>query len=559
MEHIGMPRQRLAAYIDQVTARHAAWSSRLSSGAVKQSRPMIAAILALVLIAVAGNLWVRTHQLEIWRMSPHVTFFEGAPSFSTADAPYFLRLAEELMRSDSEISTLYDVLGKDGFLLPKIIAVSAPDSDLPSLLTTGNTMLLYSVSLTALMIVICFGATGYWLEGAVAGLGGGLSTAFLVRSSIGRIDTDQMNLGLIYLIFGLVILAGRAQSRLHALAWCVCAGVTARLFMSWYGKPELILMATFALFWLLCCLQKRVSTVIAGTLIFVLLANLSIINPFATSYLKETLVVNNFIFPNTLHTITEVRSVSIFQLLRNAVGSLEMGLFSLSGLLLFLFRHPIIAIALGPLVMFALLNFVIGNRAIFYSAPIMWFGAAFMMTTTAGFVTSKLSEARYTFRRHQIAMVAASSFAMTIAWVNSPTDYLPRPSFSKPVLEGLRSLKITADAPENSIVATWWDYGHASRFLNGLPVLHDGGSQTKSPTYFIARALLDSDQANSVGGLKFLSTVGPEGISAENNLAGIRQKFRKAISTPSPDLYLVVTSQMAGWMGAFTGRRNRPQ
>ena len=159
------------------------------------------------------------------------------------------------------------------------------------------------------MIVICFGATGYWLEGAVAGLGGGLSTAFLVRSSIGRIDTDQMNLGLIYLIFGLVIFAGRARSRLQALAWCVCAGVTARLFMSWYGKPELILMATFALFWLLSCLQKRISTVIAGTLIFVLLANLSIFNPFATSYLKETLVVNNFIFPNTLDTVTEVTSV----------------------------------------------------------------------------------------------------------------------------------------------------------------------------------------------------------------------------------------------------------
>ena len=114
-----MPRQSLAAYIDQVTARHAAWSKRLSSGPVKWSRPMIAAILALVLIAVAGNLWVRTHQLEIWQMSPHVTFFEGAPSFSTADAPYFLLVAEELMRSDSEISTLHDVLVKDGVLLPE--------------------------------------------------------------------------------------------------------------------------------------------------------------------------------------------------------------------------------------------------------------------------------------------------------------------------------------------------------------------------------------------------------------------------------------------------------
>ena len=63
------------------------------------------------------------------------------------------------------------------------------------------------------MIAVCFGAAGYWTEGAIAGLGGGLSAAYLVRSSIGRIDTDQLNLGFMYLMFGLVTFAGRAKSR----------------------------------------------------------------------------------------------------------------------------------------------------------------------------------------------------------------------------------------------------------------------------------------------------------------------------------------------------------
>ena len=50
--------------------------------------------------------------------------------------------------------------------------------------------------LTAVMIMIAFGAAGFWLEGAIAGAGGALSLAYLGRSSAGRIDTDQLNLGL---------------------------------------------------------------------------------------------------------------------------------------------------------------------------------------------------------------------------------------------------------------------------------------------------------------------------------------------------------------------------
>jgi hypothetical protein len=44
-------------------------------------------------------------------------------------------------------------------------------------------------------------------------------------------------------------------------------------------------------------------------------------------------------------------------------------------------RHPVYAIALKPLAVFAMLNFVIGSRAIFYSAPAVWFGLAFIIIT----------------------------------------------------------------------------------------------------------------------------------------------------------------------------------
>ena len=117
-------------------------------------------------------------------------------------------------------------------------------------------------------------------------------------------------------------------------------------------------------------------------------------------------------------------------------------------MLLFAARHPVLAIAYGPLIAFGLLNFVIGNRAIFYSAPILWFGAAFLLTTTARFVADAISEDRAVASRERLAAMLAASLAMTVAWVNSPTNYLPQPSFPKPVLKGLISLQAEVD-PEN--------------------------------------------------------------------------------------------------------------
>ena len=49
-------------------------------------------------------------------------------------------------------------------------------------------------------------------------------------------------------------------------------------------------------------------------------------------------------------------------------------------------RHPVIAVAYAPLAGFALLNYIIGGRAVFYSAPMIWFGATFLMTTSTRYI-----------------------------------------------------------------------------------------------------------------------------------------------------------------------------
>ena len=125
--------------------------------------------------------------------------------------------------------------------------------------------------------------------------------------------------------------------------------------------------------------------------------------------------------------------VPFLQILTSATGSVENEPRVHIGIVTVRVRHPALAFAYGPLVAFGLLNFVIGNRAIFYSGPILWFGAAFLLTTTAKFVAYAVSQEWAFAGRERIATMSAASLAMAVAWVNSPTDYLPRPSFSKAV------------------------------------------------------------------------------------------------------------------------------
>ena len=270
-----------------------------------------------------------------------------------------------------------------------------------------------------------------------------------------------------YLIFGLVVFAGRAPSRLWCFGWCLAAGLLANLFIWWYGKPELIVIAAIPLFWLLCCLQRNILTVLVGTTVFLALSGIEFFNPLNSSYLKDVFAEASFIFPNTFSTITEIQTASFAQILVNTTGSVEMGLVCLTGLALFLFRHPVIAIGYGPLVALGLMNFVIGNRAIFYSAPIMWFGAAFLMTTGARFIVANLSEGGNAPRLDQAASILAASVALIVAWVNSPTTY------AKPQLpeacSGRSGISEIDSRPRHSVVATWWDYGYASMFFNDVP------------------------------------------------------------------------------------------
>ena len=557
--------------IDQIQSHHRAFVDRpwlvLPSG-----RLYVALILLLSMAATFANFHVRSQQFSYWQSQPDIFFVEDTPLFSTMDAGYFLGIAQSLSRQDTphdfearrsfpdgrnSAQNVADVTPAKAPLLSSLIYWLADNDSPQALLETGNAVIPITAAITALAIILCFGATGYWLEGSVAAVGGGLCMAYLQRSSIGRIDTDQLNLGFFYLLFGLAIWAGRAQKWQVSLGVTIMAGLTARLFMAWYDKSELIWMNLFALFWMLLVCSRDWRRAGGFGILFILLSGVQIVDIGGSAYIKESFATGALQFPNVLTTVSEVTEIDVRNMLRQMTGSLGLGIIGLTGMLFWAVRHPFYAIALGPLAVFAMLNFAIGNRAIFYSAPAVWFGLAFIIIT-AGRATYQMVLARISGR---LGLPAVDNLAVTgvIAsclligsYLVSPTKFMPRAAVPAQVVSALQSLQSVTDEKE-AVMASWWDYGYSSLLFNKLPVLADGGSQVSPPTYMMAKALLAPSLQETAAILRFLAREGGSGIAAHaDSQKTLFDHIASSAAAPAPPIYFMLTNQMTGWINSIS-------
>lgn len=69
---------------------------------------------------------------------------------------------------------------------------------------------------------------------------------------------------------------------------------------------------------------------------------------------------------------------------------------------------------------------------------------------------------------------------------------------------------IKANTPENSVLASWWDFGHLFTAVADRQVVFDGGSQNNMRAYWIGNSLATSNEDLSAGILRMLANSGEE-------------------------------------------------
>ncbi|WP_414468293.1 STT3 domain-containing protein [Methanobacterium sp. ACI-7] len=76
---------------------------------------------------------------------------------------------------------------------------------------------------------------------------------------------------------------------------------------------------------------------------------------------------------------------------------------------------------------------------------------------------------------------------------------------------------IKNNTSSNTVITSWWDFGHLFAAAADRPVTFDGGSQDSPRAYWVGKALLTSNEDLSAGILRMLSTGGDKGYRTLEN------------------------------------------
>jgi undecaprenyl-diphosphooligosaccharide---protein glycotransferase len=593
-------------------------------------------LFGTVLLAVfAVSVGVRYQQFETWKQTPSAYFVGERPMMTTLDAPHWLRAAQEYnegvyqqenpLRGYPESTKTFKgmtvperfkdppvatKLGKHIGVVPNDPSVSIRYTEVPLLsfliahfsphfnynyYLTGTLFIPVLASLFILPLGIYFFRIGVPLSGLLGGLIGTFAGGYYMRSSIGRIDTDMLNLFFPVLAGLLILLAGKAKTVRNVLLYSLAAGLSLFLFQWWYSKPAFTLAYFAVLVFHLFGQRVRFQTVLLSALLFVLCAQpVTIMGGAGSIYgqlsryfviedLASSIIIDNGItpatFPNTMTTISEVDHVPMREVLRRVLSNTTLdwiGFVGFFGLAVFKWR---VLLPLLPMLALGLLSFQSSNRFIMYLAPFIGIGLGWVLqlgiegafyfwprvhtenTDKKGAphlnqpeeneLTGKQADVLGAWWVRQGALYLGMGIFFWLISGQTAISFVPGPS----IHTGLYAtfLEVKRRVPENAALLTWWDYGYAITDANGLATFHDGGSQFSPKTYFIARGLISADQDELYDITQYLATEGNQGIAKNNTspealLAAVRNPKLK----PWDPIYLFFTADMTGKYGAIS-------
>ena len=196
---------------------------------------------------------------------------------------------------------------------------------------------------------------------------------------------------------GLVIVAARARSFSGALILTVVAGSVFWIFDWWYSKPVFGWAFLVGLIWLGLISSRDFKRVALQAILFAAISGLGFQS---VGFNAESTYLSNVLsyeadFSNAVGTITELRQVAFAEILSRISGSVWLGGFSVVGLAFWGLRHPHPCRSIRAKLQLSHYLIFIGNRAIFYSAPMLWFGFGWILFTAAKVVNEKLKKDQF--------------------------------------------------------------------------------------------------------------------------------------------------------------------
>lgn len=444
------------------------------------------------------------------------------------------------------------------------------------------------VLLTCLAIIPAFlicKRIGGDIAGIVAGLLIVLNKAFLSRTVAGFSDTDSYAVLMPLLIVWLIIEAYYCTSKMRyiysflsalmmsvfAWAWIgwsymfdmvVASFVLFNIFLYYkekkFDKPFLITQGVwFVSSYLLIWFFRGFAAVSTG-----LLAPIHFIN------LKQVAVVK--IWPNVLTTVAEQNEIN-FSTLINHLGGIVFFIAAFIGLF-YLFRKKkwYEAVLISLVTMATLFASLKGARYIQLLLPMFALLAGLGFYEAIEYLKTLAEEQLKLKKVYTVIICLALIFVLFIKPYREAeyTAYNEIPLINDAWYDTLT--KINLEASQNAIIASWWDYGHWFKTIGNRPVIFDGASQDTNRAHWIGKALLTSNEDESVAILKMLVCGGDNAYNKLREQVGddleaklqldqmllnkslIPADLKQDIDCDNPpELYFITSSDMVGKGGVW--------
>jgi len=450
-----------------------------------------------IFVPVFLGLYIRYKPIKFWYEHKSAYFVNEKPIFTGYDAFYYARLAEEYKKGTFKAGGVDPLrFYPDKVHYPSIIPlISWLFAKLSQIFNKSiEELSLWVIPILAVLPVIPIFLFFWKLDLPLAGFGGALvlstSYFYLVRTSIGRIDTDSLIVFFQFAIPLTILLAPQSKKR---IIWLLIGGVLANLFYWWYLHSSLILVLyLFALMYIY--LEDR-EQLLKKFLLLTLFFNPVVL---ASGFLEITEKVHTYIvnfgkpletgFPNVQVSIAELQKYSLDRLAASSIGNKYLFIAGLLGILLFLISKWRVSILLIPTFLIGFLTFFGANRFLIFLAPFIGIGLGYALDilwkNLRRFVNDRLYTS-YTLLGFLLLLLGA------LYSNNASFNFIPRPVLPPAIAQAF--IKLKNITPKNAVIWTWWDYGYAIQYYAGRATYHDGGSQFSPKTYFVALSFTTAD------------------------------------------------------------------
>ncbi len=518
--------------------------------------PLFAAGLAAIYLLALG---LRAAELLAWEREPERHFADGVPVAGTDSYLYF-RYAREAQEGIDHGGR--DRLRRfpDGFPLPRLPLLSecvARVSDWSGLELhrAGLWLGVFSAGLFVFPLGLFCQRLGAPLAGLWGAFLGCFGTSYGLRTALHRVDTDAVNLCLLFAIALLALEAGLRRSARASLAFAAAAGLAARLFGLWYGQPGFALLSGLALCAYLAARRVGARRLGAAAALYAVAADprelwrgASDLRDFALRYLlagaeDPAAQVGALHFPSVLAEISELRALPALQALGLAGGHPLLGLAGAAGFALFAWQKRGALLPLAPLLALAALGLASAQRFLMYLGPFLGMGCGWLV----GLALARLQPGARGERWLGLAGVAP--LGLLLLWL--PASGLSRPSIS---LELIRSLQRSARLlPPGSAIASGWAHGHLVGAITGAATFNDGQEPDPVVEQLLDRGLSDPEPRALYEILSFLARHGRGGVEAavaeRGSYAGLLDATRGCEPPPGRPLHLLLSDKMLRGFG----------